>query len=400
MTKDVDPAHIPSSSVRPWLPSAGQSARRLVVIGDVHGHIMELRKLLEKIGFDRTAGDHLILVGDLINKGPDSAAVVQLAMDLGADAVRGNNEDRVLLASATMKSNQASTASIEHLSPKASSSPATGTFIKNNANRVDDKLGRTPVGQISISATPNDSPGFEASDVTTAASLSDSQLAWISSLPLILRIGQLDGATDPPWNAGMILVVHAGLVPGVSLEKQSPWAIMNMRSLTHPSHDSQLSPMLEESVDEIKQKSYESGLKSEAPVGEACWLPKENTPVENLKNNYQKYQYERLPLEGREGEAWSYAWNVYQNSLESASDRVAVIYGHDALTGLQVEPEVELERLRDQPNLPVKGTRYAFGLDSGCVYGKELTALVLGVDPQTNKIGHRIERVKSVGVVA
>ncbi|ERT00202.1 hypothetical protein HMPREF1624_03573 [Sporothrix schenckii ATCC 58251] len=71
--------------------------RRFVFVGDVHGQRKPLEELLDKIDF-KVGNDHLILVGDLINKGPDSAGVVQLAMELGSSAVRGNHEDRVLVA--------------------------------------------------------------------------------------------------------------------------------------------------------------------------------------------------------------------------------------------------------------------------------------------------------------
>ncbi|CAK7275175.1 hypothetical protein SEPCBS119000_006561 [Sporothrix epigloea] len=71
--------------------------RRFVFIGDVHGQRKPLEELLKKIDF-LVGIDHLIFVGNLINKGPDSAGVVQLAMEVGASAVRGNHEDRVLMA--------------------------------------------------------------------------------------------------------------------------------------------------------------------------------------------------------------------------------------------------------------------------------------------------------------
>lgn len=47
---------------------------RLVIVGDVHGCAHELRGLLLKVGFDRRA-DNLLLVGDLVNKGPRSREV-------------------------------------------------------------------------------------------------------------------------------------------------------------------------------------------------------------------------------------------------------------------------------------------------------------------------------------
>ncbi|POR36330.1 Bis(5'-nucleosyl)-tetraphosphatase, symmetrical, partial [Tolypocladium paradoxum] len=75
------------------------NGRRLVVVGDIHGMDAELARLLEHVKFSR-ATDHLVAVGDMVNKGPDSTAVVSRLMALDASAVRGNHEDRVLLARA------------------------------------------------------------------------------------------------------------------------------------------------------------------------------------------------------------------------------------------------------------------------------------------------------------
>src|SRR5919197_884614 len=46
---------------------------RTLVIGDVHGCLDELRALVAKAGV--TADDRVVLVGDLVSKGPDSADV-------------------------------------------------------------------------------------------------------------------------------------------------------------------------------------------------------------------------------------------------------------------------------------------------------------------------------------
>ena len=65
-----------------------------IVVGDVHGCLDELRRLLAACGFHR--GDRLVLAGDLVAKGPDSQGVVQLAREEGAAAVAGNHDDHVL----------------------------------------------------------------------------------------------------------------------------------------------------------------------------------------------------------------------------------------------------------------------------------------------------------------
>lgn len=67
---------------------------RTIVVGDVHGCVRELEDLLAKVSF--SARDRLVLVGDIVAKGPDSKGVVTLARKLGALAVRGNHDEQVL----------------------------------------------------------------------------------------------------------------------------------------------------------------------------------------------------------------------------------------------------------------------------------------------------------------
>ena len=67
---------------------------RLIVIGDVHGCIRELEKLLKKI--DPKKKDRVLFLGDLINRGPNSKAVIQLARDIKAISLLGNHEFHLL----------------------------------------------------------------------------------------------------------------------------------------------------------------------------------------------------------------------------------------------------------------------------------------------------------------
>lgn len=68
---------------------------RTLIVGDVHGCCGELEMLLEHVGFTEGT-DRLVLVGDLVARGPDSQGTLAIVRRLGARAVRGNHENRLL----------------------------------------------------------------------------------------------------------------------------------------------------------------------------------------------------------------------------------------------------------------------------------------------------------------
>ncbi|KAL2269581.1 hypothetical protein VTJ83DRAFT_1765 [Remersonia thermophila] len=421
-------------------PAAPAAGRRLVIVGDVHGHLETLQALLRRIGFDSRQGDHLVLAGDIVTKGPDSRGVVQLAMDLGASAVRGNQDDRVLAAAREMR----------RLGLDEKGEREDDAEHDDNDDNDDDE-------------NEDEDEDDERLDVDArrrvhlrkvARSLSRAQLAWLRSRPLILRIGPLPDASAAPWNASTIAVVHAGLVPGVPLEKQDPWAVMNMRSLVYPREAKhwKLDGALSKGNDGVEEREGEE--------------QEDDDDDNNNNNDDDKHTSDAssdassidtsiaIPVDDRKGEPWSHAWNRHQNNLPPAAPRTVVIYGHDARAGVQVDAEVtispyrprrkrkrkhahardELERktTRDEKKKRAgkkdkskgrladhvgadadadadstlarsaggkdarKGVRYAFGLDSGCGQGKQLTALILEADPSGSGIRHRVEQVDCV----
>jgi len=67
---------------------------RLIAIGDIHGCYREFAALLDKLNLEHH--DRVILLGDLINRGPDSAKVIALARDHARLSLLGNHELRLL----------------------------------------------------------------------------------------------------------------------------------------------------------------------------------------------------------------------------------------------------------------------------------------------------------------
>ena len=150
-----------------------------IVVGDVHGCLDELRRLLAACGYHR--GDRLVLAGDLVAKGPDSQGVVQLAREEGAAAVAGNHDDHVLRVRAVARG----------LAPL----PTKG--IRAEHQQVADALG------------PED-------------------WAYLEAMPIFLRLGRESINIDADADT---VVLHAGAVPGVPIEDQRREHLTTMRSI-------------------------------------------------------------------------------------------------------------------------------------------------------------------------
>jgi hypothetical protein len=211
LVQSLDPALFPlpiGSVSRDVMGESGlqKESKRLIIVGDVHGMKASLERLLEKAKFDKET-DHLILAGDMISKGIDSPGVLDLAMDIGASAVRGNHEDRVLVAYKGFSRSQ----------------------VRMDATPRRSDTETNPERDARLTDLPYFSHRDEWKDYLLARQLKPKQIEWLRKLPVILNLGALRGM-------GQVIVVHAGLIPGVALDKQDPYYVMNMRTIDLKTH--------------------------------------------------------------------------------------------------------------------------------------------------------------------
>jgi serine/threonine protein phosphatase 1 len=139
------------------------SSRR-IIIGDVHGHFDGLMLLLETIAPSRN--DQIYFLGDLIDRGPKSADVVDFVRDNHYACVLGNHEQMALMAFPDYEV----------------SAPALQSWLHSGGR-------------------------------ATLASYEDpvlimEHLAWFQSLPTYLDLGDL-------W------LVHAGVHPHIPIQEQN-----------------------------------------------------------------------------------------------------------------------------------------------------------------------------------
>ena len=138
---------------------------RTVLIGDVHGCLDELEALLRTCG---AADEEVVLVGDLVAKGPDSLGVLALCRERRLRAVLGNHDAAVLR--------------VRH--------PEEGRVVKGEHREIADAM-------------------------------SEADWGYLESLPLTLELVE-----------HRVRVVHAGFMPGVPLEAQTRHDQLNLRSIT------------------------------------------------------------------------------------------------------------------------------------------------------------------------
>lgn len=116
----------------------------------------------------------LVLLGDLVDRGPDSAGVVARVRELNLECVKGNHEDKMI------------------------------RWIKHEKVK-------------STSNTPNPMKSMSSNDAKAAAKMTDEDVSFLKNLPLRIHLGN------------SFYAVHGGLEPGLEFNKQIPAQVMRVR---------------------------------------------------------------------------------------------------------------------------------------------------------------------------
>jgi bis(5'-nucleosyl)-tetraphosphatase (symmetrical) len=266
------------------------------VIGDVHGCWQTLSRLLERICW-QPGDDELWLVGDLVNRGPSSLEVLRWARDNG-------DHLKVVLGNHDL-----------HLLGRAA-----GVVTSRDEDTLDELL-QAPDG--------------------------DELVDWLRTRPLLHHFG--------PW-----IMVHAGLMPGWSIEVASRLAQAASARLAGPDWREVI-----RNVHRHRKSSWSSELKGEQMITAALAVFTRQRMVG--PDGRAQLAFSGAPGEAPEG------WRPWFQDAAVRRQGYALIFGHWAMLGVY--------RIRD-----------VACLDAGCVYGGALAALHLQDgevvrEPLADKVG-------------
>lgn len=163
---------------------------RIYVVGDVHGRLDLIRALFAKIAahlktLPRARTVHVVLLGDLVDRGPDSAGVLKFVFDLQKRSdslivLKGNHEEMMLRA--------------------IDGEPGLmAAWLRSGGDATFRSFGiEPPIGDEDLLPATR----------KIAATVPGEMLDWLRALPLTAKSGDY-------------LFCHAGIRPGIAINRQS-----------------------------------------------------------------------------------------------------------------------------------------------------------------------------------
>ncbi|KAF9790489.1 calcineurin-like phosphoesterase [Thelephora terrestris] len=337
--------------------SSSDQPTRLLFVGDVHGRFEDLQHLLRKVNYDPAAGDTLVHTGDTITKSSvlESKKVLEWMAAHDVAGVRGNHDQAVIDWKGWrdwISSTSAGKAWLHSLdrdweneNSKTSSNALdpidwAKERRKNSPRKHKSWWRRVPRGWKMFNE-----------HYLIAASLEQREYEYLLSLPLVLHIPSIHTFT-----------VHAGILAS---DVSRPATDRHQPLARHPNPPRSSNPTVDETALRFLQ---ESAILNDIPQNNEPWVMLNMRSI--LKDN-------TIIRRNKKGHPWTRDYNEIMDrcvgyGANFASDSTAkkglpcmpatVVYGHAAARGLDIN-------------------RWSFGLDSGCAYGRKLSALVLELPP-------------------
>ncbi|KIM39812.1 hypothetical protein M413DRAFT_74181 [Hebeloma cylindrosporum] len=349
------------------------STRRIIIVGDIHGMMKPFEELLKRVEYSPRE-DVLIHVGDIITKGPHtgSLAVLDYMATHNVTGVRGNHDQQVIEWRgwldwiSSISGGKAWLKRLERRWEKVQEEHKdfnSVSWVETEGaacSRVDKEwCRRIPKGWVLFSDHHK-----------IAKDMSESQFRYLLRLPLRLYI--------PSAHA---YVVHAGLLssdPRYSAEDVKKQPLAHVPSLP------QRPTVHETGGDGVKSNETVESLRNLQEISLLTQIPQNTDPWVVL--NMRSIVGRKISRKSKGGVPWTEIWNQHMNSCLGFNQTLANdATGHAdvSTTGgnmhklhLSCYPSTTIYGHAASRGLVVK--RWSFGLDSGCVYRRKLSALVIG----------------------
>ena len=181
-----------------YLDAKGPGGIRIYAIGDVHGHLELLTEMHERIATeimrDRTEDWRIVHLGDLVDRGPDSRGVIEYLM-----AATARDSRNIVLTG---------NHDVGFLDFLAAPDPD-GLFVRHGGSETAWSYG--------VVLRTNDAGGLRASHSELARAVPDSHRQFLRALPYSVSFGDF-------------FFCHAGIRPGIALDRQDPQDLIWIRN--------------------------------------------------------------------------------------------------------------------------------------------------------------------------
>ncbi|KAF9003980.1 Metallo-dependent phosphatase-like protein [Cyathus striatus] len=314
-----------------------------------------LQTLLKQVSYNPES-DVLIHVGDFLAKGPHagSMAALNFMASNNITGVRGNHDQKIIEWGSWIswiRSSPEGQKWLDAINKKASELHEHGKNVKKWVNKEIKKAKWNPSKDSKWWARVPKGWDIFSDHYYIARDMTPAQFDYLANLPLKLYVPHVHTH-----------IIHAGLLPSDPRRKfydaSQPLArVPGSGRIMRGKIDNNTVKKLREVQD----------------LAVSLHVKQNTEPWVNL--NMRSVDGSTVTRDSKEGKPWSKLWKRdnshcvgYNNELVPADAKPkhalpcypsSVIYGHAASRGLDIK-------------------RWSFGMDSGCVYGRKLTAMIIG----------------------